>query len=256
LRGGNGFHLCKPSAIRDNSEVEQARELTQKHELSTTNERTFTLGEIRGIIGHASIRKEYSDEQNIQRLGKSLVEGITTSTIDSRYSLETLYNAAEQVEIPRKYVEEVLSLRYPTMEQQDLDLRKLGSYPSLKVKQQILKEIEEIYKSEITKKLESQLLPNELQIKKRKSITRMIFGNSFMDLIFNKSTTYFEHNGKVLADLTFSRYPEKFKQHVRFNLYDSLFASMTGDAIEDLKERFKEYNYPSVHHHYFTFSGK
>ncbi|HIH17568.1 MAG TPA: hypothetical protein HA282_05435 [Nanoarchaeota archaeon] len=166
-------------------------------------------------------RRMHSEEE-ISALGK-----IVSASSDS-FTLDDVFQTAEEADVERKYIEMAASIRYPSVEHRLDEINKIGGNPSVGV-------IIEKYAREIKNEL-SRVLPLEkfnvdsLSSSQEFKVYRL--HEKVKRNFWGRKSTEWE------SDLLASGFYNNYYDFLRLESYDPAFTKVCGPIIKKVAERF------------------
>lgn len=202
--------------------------------ITTYTQGGLTKDELVDVIAHANSLYNFNE-----RLQASIPKSLT---LDERIPFDVVYQAANELLIPKEYVEKALTIRYQSVEKQLADIRRHGVIPSIGT-------ISSIYHNALINTLKAKIPTDKFTTNRDDNSSHPMF--NFYKVIDKEKRSKFLfwektkniRSYKRLANLQFysdagNNAPrQKFKLNIV--LKDPLFLHTCGETLEELNEEFK-----------------
>jgi len=199
--------------------------MTKDNEL----ERMFSEEDVKGIIAHAEALKSVDAIGRAQKAG-SLYLGEGTS-------VQHLYEIAQEIDIPRSYIDRAMATRYPSPKEMREQLDEIGAKPQSDL-------VERVYRKSLKAALEN-TFPSE-RFRAGGDLKQNIFYRDFI----NPDRIFFKDDTKELARLSFYN-----GKTIILDIYSPMFVTACGSTLNRLNERFGVKNHhesPTFHYNAFS----
>jgi len=210
-------------------------------------ERRFSVEDFTNILVHAQKEQEIAEIRCNHERERKIIEGLVgNGSLESKRGVlvSEIYKCADELNISREYVEEIIRRRYPSVEEQNLAIKVLGVKPSddlfFSRNKNYFERLSDEYENSIRNCL-SESFP-ELIVKKKKRPfgTHYVLGKYIIKVdkklpkelfgIFNPSRTIL----KLTMEIDYLQ----GTKGIRFQVYDSKVLCALQDTIKNLNEKF------------------